>query len=54
MDGMNAKTKTFIISATNRPDHIDLALLRPGRLDQLTYVPLPDEPSWLAALQAAS
>merc|ERR1712224_547540 len=35
----------FIIGATNRPDIIDPAVLRPGRLDQLIYVPLPDEGS---------
>ncbi|KAJ7905531.1 P-loop containing nucleoside triphosphate hydrolase protein [Mycena olivaceomarginata] len=45
MDGMNAKKNVFIIGATNRPDQIDSALLRPGRLDQLIYIPLPDEPS---------
>mmetsp|Transcript_30127 Transcript_30127/g.84148 ORF Transcript_30127/g.84148 Transcript_30127/m.84148 type:complete len:825 (+) Transcript_30127:150-2624(+) len=45
MDGMNAKKTVFIIGATNRPDIIDSALLRPGRLDQLIYIPLPDEPS---------
>ncbi|KAM0872576.1 hypothetical protein ACQ4PT_038629 [Festuca glaucescens] len=33
MDGMNAKKTVFIIGATNRPDIIDSALLRPGRLD---------------------
>jgi transitional endoplasmic reticulum ATPase len=42
MDGMNAKKTVFIIGATNRPDIIDSALLRPGRLDQLIYIPLPD------------
>ncbi|VAI08897.1 unnamed protein product [Triticum turgidum subsp. durum] len=42
MDGMNAKKTVFIIGATNRPDIIDPALLRPGRLDQLIYIPLPD------------
>ncbi|KZV61095.1 AAA ATPase [Peniophora sp. CONT] len=53
MDGMNAKKNVFIIGATNRPDQIDPALLRPGRLDQLIYIPLPDEPSRLAILEAA-
>ncbi|MCL7050536.1 hypothetical protein MKW94_023594 [Papaver nudicaule] len=45
MDGMNSKKTVFIIGATNRPDIIDSALLRPGRLDQLIYIPLPDEAS---------
>ncbi len=44
MDGMSAKKNVFIIGATNRPDIIDPAILRPGRLDQLIYIPLPDEP----------
>ncbi|KAF7377010.1 AAA ATPase [Mycena sanguinolenta] len=51
MEGMNAKTNVFIIGATNRPDEIDSALLRPGRLDQLIYIPLPDEPSRLSILE---
>ncbi|KAK2075843.1 AAA ATPase cdc48 [Prototheca wickerhamii] len=45
MDGMNSKKTVFIIGATNRPDIIDPALMRPGRLDQLIYIPLPDDPS---------
>ena len=53
MDGMNVKKNVFIIGATNRPDQIDPALLRPGRLDQLIYIPLPDEPSRLSILNAA-
>jgi len=53
MDGMNAKKNVFIIGATNRPDQIDPALLRPGRLDQLIYIPLPDEKSRLAVLKSA-
>ena len=53
MDGMNVKKNVFIIGATNRPDQIDPALLRPGRLDQLIYIPLPDEPSRLSILKAA-
>ncbi|CAD7700898.1 unnamed protein product, partial [Ostreobium quekettii] len=42
MDGMTTKKTVFIIGATNRPEIIDPALLRPGRLDQLIYIPLPD------------
>ncbi|KAF8475209.1 P-loop containing nucleoside triphosphate hydrolase protein [Russula ochroleuca] len=53
MDGMNAKKNVFIIGATNRPDQIDPALLRPGRLDQLIYIPLPDEKSRSSILNAA-
>jgi transitional endoplasmic reticulum ATPase len=53
MDGMNTKKNVFIIGATNRPDQIDGALLRPGRLDQLIYIPLPDENSRLSILKAA-
>ena len=53
MDGMNAKKNVFIIGATNRPDQIDPALLRPGRLDQLIYIPLPNEVSRLSILRAA-
>jgi len=52
MDGMGAKKNVFIIGATNRPDIIDSAILRPGRLDQLIYIPLPDEPSRQSILKA--
>lgn len=52
MDGMGAKKNVFIIGATNRPDIIDSAILRPGRLDQLIYIPLPDEPSRISILKA--
>lgn len=52
MDGMNTKKNVFVIGATNRPDQIDPALLRPGRLDQLIYVPLPDEKARLSILEA--
>lgn len=53
MDGMGAKKNVFIIGATNRPDIIDSAILRPGRLDQLIYIPLPDEKSRSQILKAA-
>ncbi|XP_069783477.1 transitional endoplasmic reticulum ATPase-like isoform X2 [Narcine bancroftii] len=52
MDGMSNKKNVFIIGATNRPDIIDPAILRPGRLDQLIYIPLPDEKSRMAILKA--
>ena len=42
MDGLEDRQQIFIIAATNRPDIIDPAMLRPGRLDKLLYVPLPD------------
>lgn len=52
MDGVGAKKSLFFIGATNRPDILDEALLRPGRLDQLIYIPLPDKPSRLGILKA--
>lgn len=45
MDGMEQLKHVFIVAATNRPDKIDKALLRPGRLDSIIYVPLPDAES---------
>ncbi|ETI53784.1 hypothetical protein F443_03336, partial [Phytophthora nicotianae P1569] len=41
MDGLDGRRNVFVIAATNRPDIIDPAMLRPGRLDKLLYVPLP-------------
>lgn len=52
MDGMGAKKDVFIIGATNRPDIIDTALMRPGRLDQLIYIPMPDLEARKAVLRA--
>ena len=42
MDGMGKKKQVFIIGATNRPDVLDTALIRPGRLDSLIFIPMPD------------
>jgi len=42
IDGVGAKKNVFVIGATNRPDILDSAIMRPGRLDQLVYIPLPD------------
>lgn len=52
MDGVGAKKNLFFIGATNRPDILDEALIRPGRLDQLIYIPLPDKPSRLSIFKA--
>merc|ERR1711881_458059 len=52
MDGMSGKKNVFIIGATDRPDIIDSAILRPGRLDQLIYIPLPDDASRISILKA--
>merc|ERR1712212_125845 len=52
MDGMGSKKNVFIIGATNRPDIIDSAIMRPGRLDQLIYIPLPDDGSRMSILKA--
>uniref|UniRef100_A0A6P7FJ83 ATPase family protein 2 homolog n=1 Tax=Diabrotica virgifera virgifera TaxID=50390 RepID=A0A6P7FJ83_DIAVI len=43
LDGITPLQDVTILAATNRPDRIDKALLRPGRLDRIVYVPLPDE-----------
>ncbi|KAH1010172.1 hypothetical protein HUJ05_004508 [Dendroctonus ponderosae] len=53
MDGLNNGAKLFIIGATNRPDLIDPALLRPGRFDKLLYVgPCTEEGSKVSVMQA--
>ena len=52
MDGMTSKKNVFVIGATNRPEQLDNALCRPGRLDTLVYVPLPDEESREGILKA--
>jgi transitional endoplasmic reticulum ATPase len=52
IDGVGVKKNVFFIGATNRPELLDQALLRPGRLDQLLYIPLPDQPSRLGVLTA--
>ncbi|KAF5383800.1 hypothetical protein D9615_003549 [Tricholomella constricta] len=51
MDGFDSLGKTKIIMATNRPDTLDPALLRPGRLDRKIEVPLPNEQARLEILK---
>jgi transitional endoplasmic reticulum ATPase len=45
LDGLEVLSNVIIIAATNRPDMIDAALLRPGRFDRLLYVPPPEKDS---------
>ena len=47
MDGIVSLEDIVVIAATNRPDMVDSAVLRPGRFDRLIYVPEPDEKSRL-------
>ncbi|XP_051041740.1 ribosome biogenesis protein SPATA5 isoform X1 [Phodopus roborovskii] len=42
MDGIEQLKDVTVLAATNRPDRIDKALMRPGRIDRIIYVPLPD------------
>ena len=42
LDGVETLKDVVMVAATNRPDMIDKALLRPGRIDRIIYVPLPD------------
>jgi len=52
IDGVGARKNVFVIGATNRPDILDPAVIRPGRLDQLIYLPLPDLKSRIAIFKA--
>lgn len=51
MDGFDSLGRTKIIMATNRPDVLDPALLRPGRLDRKIEIPLPNEQARLEILK---
>jgi 26S proteasome regulatory subunit T4 len=51
MDGFDSLGRTKLIMATNRPDTLDPALLRPGRLDRKIEIPLPNEQGRLEILK---
>ena len=51
LDGVEKLTGVLVLAATNRPDMVDPALLRPGRFDVVVEIPLPDEQERLAILQ---
>jgi len=54
MDGLESRRSVFVIAATNRPELIDPAMMRPGRLDKLLYVPLPSADDRVSILTALS
>ena len=52
LDGLNSRTGIYVIAATNRPDIIDPAMLRPGRLETLLFVGLPGPEERVEILKA--
>merc|ERR1712028_207383 len=52
IDGVGVKKNVFFVGSTNRPELLDEALLRPGRLDQLIFIPLPDQPARQGILES--
>ncbi|KAL5289983.1 NVL family protein [Megaselia abdita] len=52
MDGVEERKGVFLMAATNRPDIIDPAILRPGRLDKILYVGLPEQKDRQEILEA--
>ncbi|KAH8302227.1 hypothetical protein KR044_004271 [Drosophila immigrans] len=54
MDGVEERKGVYILAATNRPDIIDPAILRPGRLDTILYVGLPQEQERADILKATT
>jgi len=51
LDGLEELSNVVVIAATNRPDLVDPALLRPGRFDKLIFLPAPDEKARLEILK---
>ncbi|KEI43200.1 AAA family ATPase [Saccharopolyspora rectivirgula] len=54
LDGVEPLREVVVLGATNRPDLVDPALLRPGRLERLVYVPPPDADAREAILRSAA
>ena len=52
LDGLEPRKQVFVIGATNRPDILDPAMVRPGRLDKLLYVDLPTADERVEVLRA--
>jgi len=51
MDGIEDLSNVIVLGATNRPDMLDSAVLRPGRFDRIVYVPVPDKEGRLKILE---
>ena len=54
LDGLEERGRVYVVAATNRPELVDPAVLRPGRVDKLLYVPLPVADDRVAILKAAA
>ncbi len=54
LDGIEELRNVVVVAATNRPDLVDPALLRPGRIDRLVYVPPPDAAARTEVLKACA
>ena len=54
LDGLESRGRVYVVAATNRPELVDPAVLRPGRVDKLLYVPLPSPDDRVAILRAAT
>jgi ribosome biogenesis ATPase len=54
LDGLEERGRVYVVAATNRPELVDPAVLRPGRVDKLLYVPLPAADDRVAILKAAA
>jgi transitional endoplasmic reticulum ATPase len=51
MDGIEDLSNVIVVGATNRPDILDPAVLRPGRFDRIVYIPVPDADGRLEILK---
>jgi len=54
LDGIESLHEVVVIAATNRPDMIDRALIRPGRFDKIVLVPMPDKEGRIKILEISS
>ena len=54
LDGIESLHEVVVIAATNRPDMIDRALIRPGRFDKIVLVPMPDKAGRIKILEISS